>query len=204
MGKILMPLTTKSVLVACAALALTACGSTTTSTFIDNTPTFTRDLLAFSTDSAAVRRETVSDAASMANAGGVYTGRAQVAVLGSGATRTFLGDANLTANIAAGTVSGSLTNFSGGTDQNNPVTMAGSLTVTGQSIGGTRPSRFASGVSGTLTGTGTSVILGAGGTLNGDFYNAPTTGLFASGAVNGSTLDGVPGRSAVINVYGTK
>lgn len=198
-----MPNPVKNLFVIGAMLAVSACGSTTTSTFVDNTPTFTRDLLAFSTASTDRRNDPLSGASAVTNATGTYTGQAQVAVLGGGPTATYLGTANLTANIATGRVSGNLTGFKGGVDQSAPETMTGSIKVAGETIGGNGASSFTSGMAGQLNGPSTAIVLGSG-TLNGTFRNSPTDGLFATGTANGTTVNGISGRSAIVNVIADK
>lgn len=194
----------KTAAVAALIVTVAGCGGTTTTTFIDNTPSFSRELSAFSVASTAARSAPVSDVTGMVSAAGTYSGTAQLSVLGSGATPSFLGDANLTADFGAGRVSGNLSNFRGGLNLSNPETLQGSIKVAGQTIGAPSVSRFTSGLAGTLTGPQTSIVLGTGAVLSGDFRNSPADSLFASGTANGTTLNGVTGRAAVLNVVAEK
>lgn len=181
--------------------SLSACGGGAT----DPTAmlTFAERVDVFDNSFAATRSQPFSNATSVGQASGTYTGTAQVRIVDGSVQQSFLGKSDLTVDVSAGRVSGSLTEFSGGLLSATEEDFTGSVTVTGQSMGLSQDSEFISTVSGTLTGPVNTLALGSG-TVLGDLHNNPTTALVASGILPDATLNGVPPSSATISIQAIK
>jgi len=191
---------TKACLVA-ATFAVSACGGGGGSPTQE--PTFEELVQSFDAEFSTARSAAFSNASSVANAGGTYTGTSQLRIVDGSTSHVFLGDTSLTVDIAAGTVSGTLSGFSGGALTEDPEDLTGSINVVGQSIGVAFDREFESSVSGTLNGASTSIVLGNG-TIIGDFFDNPTSSLAASGLIANSELNGNTGLNATLNVQAAK
>ena len=184
----------------CALVALmvvSACGGGAVDP--ESAPTFDDFLNDFDQSSSAIRSDDFSSASSVSGAGGTYTGKSLLRVVNGSGEVFLLGDATLTANIGAGTVSGTLENFVDSEAEN----LSGAFTVVGQSIGNAQDSEFESTVSGALTGATTSVSFGPA-PIFGDFYSDPTQHLFASGVISNTTLNGTAGLTSTLEIQADK
>lgn len=191
-----------------AATLLSACGGGgggggNTAAAPTQPPSFSDEVDAFNDALDDARDAAFSNATSVSGAGGTYTGTSQLRIVDGSTEQFFLGDASLTVDIAAETVSGTLSDFRGGLLTADPEDLTGDIDVVGQSIGVAQDSEFVSTVSGTLTGSGTTIVLGAG-TLFGDFYSNPTNSLTASGTMTNTELNGTTGLTSNLNVQATK
>lgn len=123
-----------------------------------------------------------------------YTGGTRLTLATAGQPTQVFGAASLTADFAADTISGTVTNFIGTDRTGNAALYSGNLTLAGGVIGAGVPNNFSIGYSGALTGNGEAIALTAGlieGKFKGDSAGGPL-GIRGSDATVSATIDGAP------------
>ena len=165
-------------------LVLAGCGGSSEPA-LTTREAFTADGLAFVDESERLLALQDTTARNMPTVGSVtYTGSSAVVVDTATETTFMLGDATMTANFAAGTVAGSMSNFVGGTGPSgddpgvdaldNLVSYDGALTLSNGDIGDADASDISAAFGGTLIGGGTTFVFD--GFMFGVFKGNPAMG----------------------------
>jgi hypothetical protein len=128
--------------------------------------------------------------------GATYTGVMFVELDTAGMTTQLYGNADVTANFDASSMSGSVTDFYGRDRTGSQAAYTGAVSLTNGTIGAARPNAFDLDFSGALSGNGESISLS--GTMDGDFKGDPIRGILGVDTTPTANIDANPFTGRVL------